>query len=436
MSEELLQAASRRFDHAEVYRVESSSQPVSFEANRLKEVSRSDVSGVALRAIKDGRVGFSSTTDPTGETALMDRVAGVLSFGPEAEFSFPGETAFPDVAVYDPAVEELSFEEMVETGQTLIDRVRAGWPDVLCQAGVSTAVGATEIANSNGGGGRYKSTSYSVGVGGMLVRGTDMLFVWDGFSSARVQDESARLVQSVLEQLEHARHTAEAPAGEPPVIFTPRGFVATLLGPLLQGLDGKNVANGTSPLAGRRGERVVDERVCVRDDPTLAYAAGSRPYDDEGTPSRRVTLFEHGAVTEFLLDLQTAGRLGERSTGSAHRSVGSLPAPGSSVIDVAAGDTPYVDLFTGIKTGLVVEQLLGAGQGNELGGDFKANVLLGYRIENGRIAGRVKDTVISGNVYDVLSSIEAISSEPEWVYGLARAPAFRCLGVEVASTGG
>ncbi|NQU96586.1 MAG: TldD/PmbA family protein, partial [Chloroflexi bacterium] len=103
------------------------------------------------------------------------------------------------------------------------------------------------------------------------------------------------------------------------------------------------------------------------------------------------------------------------------------------VIDVAAGDTPYADLFAGIKEGLVVEQLLGAGQGNELGGDFKANVLLGYRVENGRIAGRVKDTVISGNVYDVLSSIEAISSEPEWVYGSVRAPAFRCLGVEVAS---
>jgi len=435
MSDELLELASRRFGHAEVYRVESSSLPVSFEANRLKEVSRRDVSGVALRAIKDGRVGFSSTTDPASEMALVDRAADVAAFGPEARFSFPGAIAFPDVDVQDPAVEELAFEEMVETGQALIDRIRADWPGLLCEAGVTRAVGTTEIANSSGGGGRYRSTSYSVGVGGMLIRGTDMLFVWDGFSSARVQDESDRLVAAVLQQLEHARHTADAPSGKPPVIFTPRGFVATLLGPLLEGFDGKNVANGASPLVGRRGERVVDERVCVWDDPTLAYAAGSRPCDDEGVPSRRVTLLDHGAVGDFLLDLQTAGRLGEKSTGSAHRGMGSLPAPGSSVIDVAAGETPSAGLLDGIKEGLVVEELLGAGQGNELGGDFKANVLLGYRIENGRIAGRVKDTVISGNVYDVLSSVEAISSEPEWVYGSVRAPAFRCLGVEVASKG-
>jgi len=434
MSEELLEAAGRRFDHAEVYRVESSSQPVSFEANRLKEVSRADVSGVALRAIKDGRVGFSSTTNPAKEEALVNRVADVVAFGPEARFSFPGTATLPDVEVFDPAVEAVSFDEMVQTGQTLIDRIREDWPDLVCEAGVASAVGTREVANSSGGGGRYRSTSYSVGVGGMLVRGTDMLFVWDGFSSARVRDESERLVASVLEQLERARHTARAPSGKPPVIFTPRGFVATLLGPLLEGFDGKNVANGASPLASRRGERVVDERVCVRDDPTLAYAAGSRPCDDEGVPSRPVTLLDQGVVGEFLLDLQTAGRLGEKSTGSAHRGVGSLPAPGSSVIDVAPGDAPYADLFAGIKEGLVVEQLLGAGQGNQLGGDFKANVLLGYRVENGRIVGRVKDTVISGNAYDVLSSVEAISSEPEWVYGSVRAPAFRCLGVEVAST--
>jgi len=435
MSLELLRVASRRFDHAETYRVESSSEPVSFEANRLKEVSRRDVSGVALRVVDGGRVGFSSTTDPAAEGTLVDRVADVAPLGADARFGFPEKTPFPDVETYDPAVEQVSFEEMAETGQKLIDRIREDWPDLVCEARVDKHIGSLEVANSNGGGGQYRSTSYGVGVGGMLVRGTDMLFVWDGFSSARVHDVSDRLVSTVLEQLENSRTTAAAPSGEVPVVFTPRGFVATLLGPLLEGFDGKNVANDASPLVRRQGERVVDTGVSISDDPTLPFASGSRPCDDEGVPSRRVPLLERGVVTEFLLDLQTAGRLGRHSTGSGHRGLGSLPAPGTSVIDVAGGDAPYADLFAGIKRGLVVEQLLGAGQGNELGGDFKANVLLGYRIEDGRIVGRVKDTVISGNVYDVLSRVEAVSSEPQWVYGSVRTPAFRCLGVEVASTG-
>jgi len=47
--------------------------------------------------------------------------------------------------------------------------------------------------------------------------------------------------------------------------------------------------------------------------------------------------------------------------------------------------------------------------------------------------GRIKDTMISGNVYDALSKLEAVSDTAEWVYGSLRAPAIRCLGVEVAA---
>ena len=60
-----------------------------------------------------------------------------------------------------------------------------------------------------------------------------------------------------------------------------------------------------------------------------------------------------------------------------------------------------------VKEGIVVEELMGAGQGNVMGGDFSGNVLLGYKIENGEIVGRVKDTIVSGNVHDALRGILA-----------------------------
>ena len=180
---------------------------------------------------------------------------------------------------------------------------------------------------------------------------------------------------------------------------------------------------------------VFDARIAVFDDPTIDGAIGRRPFDDEGIPSRRMALIDHGVVSNFLYDLQTAGRMNAASTGAAGRGLTSLPGPGTSVLDVAPGDTPYDDLFLGIKEGIVVERLLGAGQGNEMGGDFKANVSLGYKIENGEIVGRIKDTMFSGNVYDTLSKLEAVSDAAEWVYGTVRTPAIRCLGVEVAAAG-
>jgi PmbA protein len=86
-----------------------------------------------------------------------------------------------------------------------------------------------------------------------------------------------------------------------------------------------------------------------------------------------------------------------------------------------------------MKEGLVIEQLMGAEQGNILGGDFSGNVLLGYKVENGKIVGRVKDTIVSGNVYQVLKQIIALGRKAKWVGGFLQAPHIYCPSLSVAS---
>jgi len=49
-----------------------------------------------------------------------------------------------------------------------------------------------------------------------------------------------------------------------------------------------------------------------------------------------------------------------------------------------------------------------------MGGDFSGNVLLGYKIENGEIVGRVKDTIVAGQRARGLNRLAAIGSEGRW----------------------
>ena len=100
---------------------------------------------------------------------------------------------------------------------------------------------------------------------------------------------------------------------------------------------------------------------------------------------------------------------------------------------IGAGNTPPEDMLADIKEGLLVEQLMGASQGNFLGGDFSGNLLLGFKIEDGRIVGRVKDTMVSGNIYDLLKDVAAIGSDVRWVGGLLNCPSIFCPAVSVAS---
>ncbi len=398
---------------------------------------RRDTSGVALRVIDEGRIGFTATTDASRESELIDRAASLAPFGSEALFSFPAPDTYPTVDIVDPAIPQVSQRSMIDTGQGLIERLLDEWPDLLCDARIGWSTGRGRIMNSAGIDEEYEQTSYYCSLGAQLIRGTDMLNVWAGFGSSHLfgDDELDRLLQTVRRSLRWSKETAIATAntGDLPVIFTPRGVSATLLHPLMSGFNGKNVANGSSPLGERWGEKIVDERISIFDDPLIEGASGSRPFDDEGVASRRHALISNGVAGGPLLDLQTAGQLGMTSTGAAGRGLTSTPVPGSSVIDIVAGDTDFEDMIAGIKEGLVIEELLGAGQGNELGGDFRANVSLGYKIEDGEIIGRVKDTMISGNVYKVLSQVEHIGDSSDWVFGSMRSPAIQCLGVEVAT---
>ncbi|TVR10820.1 MAG: TldD/PmbA family protein, partial [Phormidium sp. GEM2.Bin31] len=45
---------------------------------------------------------------------------------------------------------------------------------------------------------------------------------------------------------------------------------------------------------------------------------------------------------------------------------------------------------------------------------FSVNVALGYRVEKGEVLGRVKDTMVSGNVYTALREVIRLGGDARW----------------------
>ena len=433
MLERVLEKAQRVAQEAEVFHLQQVETPVHFEANRVKSIETRELTGAALRIVRDGRVGFSSTTNLGDLDGLVSAAVETAPFGAEARLQFPGPEAYPEVPVYDAAVGQTSVEQMVQVGQGVVDGVRAHSAEVQVEGGVSRSVQTVSLMNTRGGQFQYTKTTYGLGFEGTLIRDTDMLFVFDALSSCHPLADGSQLVTSMVGQLEHAKETVPLSAGTMPVLFTPFAVAGVLLSPLLAGLNGKAVLQGTSPLVDRLGERIVDQRFTLTDDPTIPFIPGSRLSDDEGIPSRRLPLIEKGVATSFLYDLQTAGQAGTSSTANASRGLGSLPGPSASVLLVQEGDATLQELLSAMGEGLVVERLLGAGQSNILGGDFNANVLLGYKVEGGQIRGRVKDCMISGNVYQALNRLVGIGSEARWVGGGLRTPPVACGEIGVAT---
>lgn len=435
--EKLLELALRESQQAEVFEVRSESSLVHFEANRLKQVETRQSSSVALRLVRSGRIGFSSASGAFSPEKLVAMAIEASSFGAPARMTFPGARELPAVRIFDERVAALEAGPMIEMGAGVIDRVTGRCGDIQCEGLVSRHSGSVRIINSSGLDSSFRQTGLGLSMEGIRVKDTDMLFVGDAVSSSDLFLGADVVAETMLRQLELASRPASIGSGSYPVLFTPLGVGAALLGPLAVAFNGKNVVEKASRLAGRQREQVFDAGLSVWDDATLDGRPSSAPFDDEGTPCRRIRLIQNGVVGEFLYDLQTAAEAGAESTGSGHRADGrSQVRPGMSTLVLDEGKVTFEEMLVGIDEGLVVEELIGANQGNLLAGDFGGNVLLGFKVEKGEIVGRVKDTMVAGNIMDVLRHVAAVGSDQRWVGGALRTPSLLCDDVSVSSRGG
>jgi len=432
--EDILALSQKVAEAAEVFKVSAEETSAQFETNRLKHIQSKQSTHLALRIIKEGRLGYATTTKMDDVTNLIDSAVETARFGMPARFELPSSTPYPQINIFDPAVEATPIENMDKLGQELIETITRHTPEILCEAMVSKDTISVKLINSSGGRAEYKKSIFSVGIMGSLIRGTDMLFVGEGQSFGHPITRPQDIAKVVIQQLELAKNPASVPTAQLPVIFTPRGAASALVPSLMMAFNGKTVLQGASPVGNKLGQKVFDAKLSLWDDPTIAYRPHSRPCDDEGVASRRTPLIEQGVVASFLYDLQTAALAKTKSTGNGDRG-GGLPAPAPSALIIAPGKTSMDDMVKDIKEGLVIEQLMGAEQGNILGGDFSGNVLLGYKVESGKIVGRVKNTMVSGNVYQVLKEVTAVGSRAEWVGGSLYTPPLYCPRLSVASKG-
>ncbi len=335
---QLLDRASGRVELAEVYAYDTTSTPVDFEANRLKSLETKDTRGIALRVVKDGRVGLATTTRLRAGSDLDQVVADAVAlsvFGAEAKFDLPGHIVPTPVTIYDQATSDLTVETMVGLGQEMIDHVRAYDADILCEAGVRRAIESVVLVNSRGGEGAYRKSSYALVIGGQLIRDTDFLSIWEYDTQCGVTIDARALAEAAVRKFEMAKPIAQVRTARMPVIFTPRGVASVLLSRFGVSLSGKSVLQGSSALSEKRGETVFDARLSLADDATISGVSGAAPFDDEGTTTRRLELIRHGVVDAFYYDRQTAGLAGTETTGHGYRGAETLTSPSTSVVCIA-----------------------------------------------------------------------------------------------------
>ena len=319
--EQLLELAIKAgATHAEVYQSRSLSRPVSFEANRLKQLESSQSEGTALRLWREGCPGLAVAYGQVEPKALVEKAIAISQLNPPETI----ELAEGRTAIYPPVGKELAPEELVAMGKSAIATIRDVYPEVICSAEFECETETTTLINSQGLHCEYTDISLSYSLGVEWVRGEDFLGIYNG-EYVRNQINPEVVIKQILQRLKWAESNVSPLGGKIPIIFTPDA--ATMLwGTVFDALNGKRVLEGSSPWSELKGKLVVSDSLTLSQQPDKEpYDC---PFDDEGTPTQFLSLITQGRLEQFYSD-RTIGRiLGTGSTGNGFRpSLGRYPTP-------------------------------------------------------------------------------------------------------------
>ncbi|NJL85433.1 MAG: TldD/PmbA family protein [Leptolyngbyaceae cyanobacterium SM1_1_3] len=406
LPEQLLDIAVRSgAEAAEVFQSRSHSRPVFFEANRLKRLESSEIEGTALRLWHQGRPGLAVAYGAIEPQVLVDRAIALSQLNqPETIELTPGSHLFyPDIG------QAVPVGQMVQWGQEAIERVRQAYPDVICEAELECDLETTRLINSSGVDYGYGDTTLSCYLAAEWIRGDDFLSVGDG-QICRDRLDLDQLIKQILQRLDWAKRNVTAPTGRVPVLFTAKA-ADMLWGTVQAALSGKRVLERSSPWSDRLGEQVTSPALTLTQHPEKGPF--SCPFDDEGIATQPLTFIEDGILRLFYTDRTTGRALGEGSTGNGFRpGLGSYPTPSLFNTLIKPGKKSLSALIESLDQGLIVDQILGGGAG--ISGEFSVNVELGYCIRQGAVLGRVKDTMVAGNVYTALNNLIALGEDGDW----------------------
>ncbi len=423
----LEQALAAGAEAVEVYQSDSLEKPIIFEGNRLKQAETSQSEGVALRLWRGGKPGLAVGYGPIEPQVLVDKALAIsvlntpetprLAMGTAKDFGSVGEP--------------MAVAKLVEKGQEAIAMIRDRFPEAVCEASLSCDVEQVRLLTSTGLDYRSQDTTLSGYISAELVGENDFLCVGDGVVN-RGSLDMVSVANSIIRRIGWAARTVEPVSGQVPVIFTARA--ADLLWATLgSALNGKRVKEGTSPWREKWGDRVISDALTLYQDPAVGPYSCS--FDDEGLLTQPITFIEQGRLKSWFTDLAIGHcdgdipGLGGGSTGNGIRpGLGSYPTPGLINMLVMPGNFSWEALIAQQPEAIIVDQAMG--EGGDITGDLSISLELGYRVSQGEIIGRVKDTMVSGSAYAALNHVLAVGDHAEWS-GSTCTPAIAVGGLSV-----
>jgi TldD protein len=230
--------------------------------------------------------------------------------------------------------------------------------------------------------------------------GTGGWEVLEGITEARIL-ETANEARALLK-------AGAAPTGAMPVILDP-GTAGTFAHESFgHGTEADQLLRDRSYLKPLLGQMVGPEFLSLVDDGSYPGGWGSVFFDDEGHPSQRTVLVDHGKFVSVLHDRESAAVYHSAATGNTRRAdFLSRPFVRMTNTFVEPGDWSLEEMVKEAKNGILLQNCT-SGIEDPLGGQMQIKVKKARLIRNGELGPVGPSMALSGKVLDFLRAIRGV----------------------------
>ncbi len=398
---------------AEVYYLSARSITIDMKKDTIEVAKESSTEGIGVRAIVNGAIGYASTNNSekiADATQLSVKSAKIRQANPKWK-SLPSHTHYPAVkGLYDKNIEQITVETCIEHALEIIRGATSIPGTTPTSGGFTCAVASQQILNSNNVNVSEHTTAASGYIETISKKGEQSSTAYD-FDISRhinkinfyeVGKQAARLSKQSL-------HPVTIKPSTQTILLQPIAIADLVEHTLIPSFSAENVQKKRSSLEGKLHTRIASEHLKIIDDGLLQEGLNSSTADDEGSPSKTTKVIQNGTLCSYLYDKYTADQENVRSTANAIRhSYNHTPSISTRNFII---EHPASDIITETKTGVIINNLIGAHTANPITGDFSVEARNAFTINRGSVDKPIKSMMIAGNIFELLKNISGAGDD-------------------------
>ena len=389
-------------DGAEVWVNRGAMDELNYDTGKFSLMRTTFSRGISIRALTGSRKGSYGTNKIDRET--IDKAVTAALDAAKSSEPDPAEVISAGIGehVFDLTQTEgdpgLMYERMAEC----LEQIKSEYPktDVM-QFIVSHNLWDSVYANSNGTRATNIASQYGTSVS-FSARDGDKTTSFNGSGYAAkdlntpildYSNDMRRLIAGATMELDAVPVEGKFTG----TLLCSPGSMGYFLGSALGNcIGGGAIIAGTSPWKDKIGEVVADPRISVCYDPHHERMINAWRMQD-GYLAKKQDIIKDGKLVAFSLGEYAALKTGlPRSTATGYMVV----SPGEQTVD---------ELTAKIERGILINRFSGGSMAPN--GDFSGVAKNSFLIEGGKIVGAVTETMVSGNMLDMLKNVGGVSSE-------------------------